>query len=74
MGGTHQSKTNGAKLVVVDPMKNDEADIADIWLPIKPGADVYLFLSWIKFIIENKLYDKEFVENIATALKSLKII
>jgi len=33
---------------------------------------VYLFLSWIKFIIENKLYDKEFVEKYCHGFEELK--
>ena len=60
--GLVSAKKNGAKLIVIDPMKNDEAELADIWLPIQPGTDVFLFLGFIKYLIENILYDKAFVE------------
>ena len=54
-------KKSGVKLIVVDPMRREEADLADIWIPLRPGTDLMLMLSWIKLIIEEELYDKEFV-------------
>ncbi|HNR11947.1 MAG TPA: molybdopterin-dependent oxidoreductase [Thermodesulfobacteriota bacterium] len=61
--GLKEGKKHGLKLIVVDPMKNAEADLADIWLPVRPGTDVMLMLSWIKIIIDEKLYDQDFVNN-----------
>ena len=52
----------GAKIIVVDPRRTETADIADIWLQPRPGTDVSLLMSMIRVIIEEKLYDKEFVE------------
>lgn len=49
------------KTVVVDPRFTPDASKADVWLPIRPGTDVALMLSWIRYIIENDLYDREFV-------------
>ena len=34
--------------------------MADVWLPIRPGTDVALMMTWIRYIIENKLYDEDF--------------
>jgi len=67
-----KAKKNGAKLIVVDPIKNDEAEIADKWLGINPGTDVYLFLAWIKYIIENNLFNKDFVEKYCFGFGELK--
>ncbi|MCX8205409.1 MAG: molybdopterin-dependent oxidoreductase [Candidatus Nezhaarchaeota archaeon] len=50
------------KVIVVDPRFTEAARNADIWLQIRPGTDTALLLSWINVIIEEKLYDKEFVE------------
>jgi anaerobic selenocysteine-containing dehydrogenase len=61
--GITKGKKHGLKLIVVDPMKNAEADLADIWVPVRPGTDLMLMLSWIKLIIEEKLYDQDFVGN-----------
>jgi len=53
---------NGAKLVVVDPKRIDIARRADLWIRVRPGADGALALGMIKVIIEEKLYDEDFVE------------
>ncbi len=52
----------GAKLIVVDPRGTRIARKANHWLPVKPGTDVALALCFMHVIIENELYDKEFVE------------
>jgi thiosulfate reductase/polysulfide reductase chain A len=57
------AKERGAKLIVIDPLFTPDAAKADQWIPIKPGGDTAFFLGMINYIIENDLYDKEFVEN-----------
>jgi len=54
-------RARGVHTVVVDPRLTPDAAKADVWLPIRPGTDVALMLSWIKYIIDKKLYDAEFV-------------
>ena len=54
-------RAKGVKTVVIDPRFTADASKADVWLPIRPGTDVALMLCWIRYIIENKLYDEEFV-------------
>jgi anaerobic selenocysteine-containing dehydrogenase len=70
--GLIKAKKAGAKIIVIDPVKHDEAKIADIWLPIRPGTDVLVFLSIIKYIIENELYNKNFVNNFCSGFDKLK--
>ena len=70
--GIINAKKAGAKIVVIDPMKNDEARIADIWLPINPGTDVLIFLSIIKYFIDNNIYNKDFVDNYCFGFNELK--
>ena len=53
---------NGAKLIVVDPRRTYLASKADLWLRIRPGTDAALVLGLINLVIEQGLYDKEFVE------------
>jgi len=67
-----QAKKNGAKLIVVDPRRIAEAERADIWLPIRPGTDVALMLGWMNVIIEEKLYDHDFVANWTVGFEDLK--
>jgi anaerobic selenocysteine-containing dehydrogenase len=52
----------GAKLVVVDPRLTYLAGRADIWLQLRPGTDTALALGMANVIIDEQLYDKEFVE------------
>jgi len=54
---------NGAKLIVIDPRLSIIAAKADVWIRPKFGTDPALALSMINVIIENNLYDKEFVLN-----------
>jgi anaerobic selenocysteine-containing dehydrogenase len=55
-------KKNGAKLIVVDPRRTQLASHADIWLPIRPGTDVLLLLAMLHTIIEEEIYDGDFVK------------
>jgi thiosulfate reductase/polysulfide reductase chain A len=61
-----------ARLIVVDPRFSVAAGKADHWLPIKPATDLALLLAWIHVIIEEGLYDREYVERYATGFDELK--
>ncbi len=63
---------NGAKLVVVDPRYSTAAGKADWFLPIKPGTDIALLLAWMHVIINEGLFDKEYVDNYATGFDQLR--
>ena len=53
----------GAELVVVDPRRTALAARADIWLRVRPAADLPLALGMAKVIVEEGLYDRDFVGN-----------
>lgn len=62
--GLTDARSNlGVKTIVVDPYMTAEATKADVWLPVRPGSDCALMLSWIHHIIENDLYDEQFVKH-----------
>lgn len=61
----------GARLIVVDPRFSTAAGKASHWLPIRPGADLALILTWINIIIKEGRYDKEYVDKYATGFKEL---
>ena len=63
---------SGARLIVVDPRKTNFAAKADHWLQIRPGTDVALALCFIHVIIEEELYDKDFVEQWTSGFDKLK--
>ena len=54
--------SEGAKLIVIDPRLTYLAGRADIWLQLRPGTDTALALGMANVIINEGLYDKEFVE------------
>lgn len=57
-----RAKKDGAFLIVVDPRRVDLANRADMFLQIRPGTDVVLFSAIARYIIENGLVDKSYVE------------
>jgi len=52
----------GSKLIVVDPRFTTIASKADIFIQPRPGTDGALALGMLNYIVEENLYDKEFVE------------
>jgi len=54
---------NGVKLINIDPRKSFYAGRADLWLQIRPGTDGALAFGFHHVIIEEDLYEKDFVEN-----------
>ncbi|MCL1846930.1 MAG: molybdopterin-dependent oxidoreductase [Coriobacteriia bacterium] len=52
----------GSKLVVVDPRLTWLAAQADIWLQVRPGTDAALALGMLNIIIQEDLFDRDFVE------------
>jgi nitrate reductase alpha subunit len=52
----------GAKIVVISPEYSPPSTKADYWLPIRPQSDTALFLGISKILIDEKLYDTDFVK------------
>lgn len=59
--GLLDAMAKGCKLVVVDPSFTQTAEKADIWVPIKPGTDGALALAMCRVIVDEDLYDHDFV-------------
>jgi formate dehydrogenase alpha subunit len=51
----------GARLVVVNPKRIELCDYADIWIRQRPGTDVALFDAMARVILDEGLWDPEFV-------------
>jgi len=56
-----RAKKRGAKVVTLDPRLSEMAARSDLWLPIKPGTDLAFLLAVLKIILDEKLYDRDFV-------------
>ncbi len=66
------AREQGAKIIVIDPRRIPETEMADMWLQIRPGTDLALMLAWINLIISEDLYDREFVDKWTTGFEELK--
>ena len=62
----------GGSIIVVDPRFSVAAGKAKYYLPIKPGTDIALLLAWMKVIIDENLYDKEYVEKYGFGFEQFK--
>jgi formate dehydrogenase major subunit len=58
---------NGAKLISVDPRFTRTSSRADIYAPIRPGTDIAFINGVMYYLIENNLYNKEYLVDHTTA-------
>jgi anaerobic selenocysteine-containing dehydrogenase len=56
-----EAKMKGAKIVTFDPRLSNTASMSDVWLPTWPGSESTVLLAIANYLIQNDLYDKEFV-------------
>lgn len=57
------AQKRGAELVVIDPRRSETARATRArWLGIRPGTDGALALGMLQVVIEEQLYDRDFVE------------
>ena len=61
----------GVTLITVDPRFSVPASKSKHWLPIKPGTDMALLLAWMNVLIEEELYDKDYVERYTVGFEQL---
>jgi len=57
-----KAKANGAKIIVCDPRKIESTRIADQWLPLKNGANMAVVNAIAYTLIDENLYDKDYVQ------------
>lgn len=67
-----KAKKQGLKVVVIDPRFTETAKIADIYIPLRVGSDIDFFNLISKRLIDEELYNKEFVENHINNFELLK--
>ena len=61
--GFWRAYKKGSKLIVIDPRKGFLAKKAYLWLQLRPGTDAALAFGFLHVIIDEGLYDEEFVKN-----------
>ena len=55
------AKDPARKMIVVDPVRTETADKADIHLPVKPGTDAWLMSALAAIFVQEKWYDPAWV-------------
>jgi len=58
-----EAKMKGAKLATMDPRLSNTASMSDYWMPTYPGTEAAVLLAMAKIILEEKLYNRPFLEN-----------
>ncbi len=58
-----EAQMEGAKIITMDPRLSNTASKSDVWLPTWPGSEQYVLLAIANYIIQNKLYDREFMRD-----------
>ncbi|MFI5115008.1 MAG: molybdopterin-dependent oxidoreductase, partial [Terriglobales bacterium] len=67
-----EARRQGAKLVVIDPYRTRTAKCADWYLPINPGTDAALALGLMHVIINENLFDADYVSRYTVGFDDLK--
>ncbi|MDQ3731333.1 MAG: molybdopterin-dependent oxidoreductase, partial [Pseudomonadota bacterium] len=67
-----RARRNGAKVVVIDPVRTRTAKQADWHIQIKPGTDGALALGMMNVIIADDLVDHDYVEKYTLGFDELK--
>jgi anaerobic selenocysteine-containing dehydrogenase len=67
-----RAKEEGTKIIAVDPRNTPTTDLADIHLQLRPGTDGALALSMANVIINEKLYDNDFISSYTYGFEDYK--
>lgn len=64
-------RREGVKRIVIDPRRINLAAQAELWLQLRPGTDAALAMGMLHVIIEEKLYENDFVAKWTTGFPEL---
>ena len=67
-----EARRRGARLIVIDPIRTRTAALADWHLRPNPGSDLALALAMIHVIVEEKLFDADYVAQYTSGFDELK--
>lgn len=55
-------------MVVIDPRRTETADLADFWLPVRPGTDAFLLAALGGVLVEEKLIANDWLKTNAVGV------
>lgn len=71
-GAIKEAKKRGLKLIVVDPRRTETAQLADLYLPIRPGEDATLLAGMINLVFARNRVDTVFCDEFVAGIDELK--
>ena len=67
-----QCRERGGRLIVVDPRMTPISRNADLYLPVRPGTDLALFLAMLHVIVRDGLVSEEYVTAHTTGFEAVR--
>ncbi len=67
-----KAKSQGTRIIAIDHMQSDIARKADQWVPVRSGTDGALALVILRVIINEGIYNQDFVRNWTVGFEELK--
>ncbi len=68
----YRAKEKGAKIIVVDPRRNQISLIADIYIPLRPGFDNAFINGLMHIILKEGWHDEEFIKERTEGFEEFK--
>jgi formate dehydrogenase len=69
-----ERQKQGATIVVVDPLRTETAEKADVHLAVRPGQDWALLLGMVKVILDEGLEHRKDCTDLATGVDDLRML
>ncbi len=69
-----KSIDKGARLICIDPRRTEMAKRADLFLQVRPGSDCALALGMMHVIVEEDIFDHEFVREWTVGFDELRSV
>jgi len=66
------ARRRGLRIIAVDPRRTELARIADLHLQVRPGEDPTLLAGMVRVILDEELYDRDFVAAHVSGLDELR--
>ncbi|WP_162924778.1 molybdopterin oxidoreductase family protein [Rubrobacter indicoceani] len=57
-------------VIVVDPRRTKTCDIADVYLPVRPGTDLALANAMLRVLVAEDLVDRRYIERYTTGFEA----
>ena len=64
----------GAKIVVVDPLRTETAEMADVHLAVRPGQDWALLLAMVKVVLDEGIEHRQDCAELAVGMDELRAL